>query len=1672
MTKITAIAAIVAAVVLGCNPPTNPPPTPVQSKTPLKLVYGTDNTIQAVRNKALDSPRPTLTPKNTTAKYSISDAPAWLTVNPDTGVLSAAADKTGALTKGAEFTATVTAAGVGGAYDKETAEAKISINVVDELTITFNPPAGTTPPGAGELHVTGTKNTQIEFGGTFTVNPPDPSAAYELDADSDPLPPGLTIDPKTGKITGTPTAPTKGPINIIIRVKDTTAKTTLRLQINPDAFPGMYYPLTTTIARGSRISVALTGAEGVTASYAFDTSGSNPADPSWLNIDSNTGAISVGNAAAPVPETEPFGTTTYKITVTGTGQYAAIPPETLDFSLTVQAAMFPNPLNLSMGSMILNSDNRSGNASVTDSNDPKLTVTYAYAPNPPNTATPTRPSWLGINSETGAITVTNAPNSAFPAVGATKIYKIRITGTGIYEGREKDIDFVTSGAAINLPTGMAYAARTTVEKGSSMSGTDAVSVLNAPGVDATYAFEPSPPAPPWLTINEDSGAVSIGPTAANRSATVPADAHGATGGERTYKIKVTGQGIYKDKTRILDFTLRVDPAPIGTFTYSGRRVSNDPGGAQIINITASNTALTTADLSLSSSIADISKVTFSISKTNAVPTGGTTFNAHTDLNFNEGKITGTPSKVFTQATYVITATGNDGTIYQGATAATKTINITVNPASIGTFTYSGTAAGTPTSSTDPLPITLTAKNTALTTADLSLSSSIADINKVTFSINAEADFNTKTNLTLQKSGVNKGKITGTPSKVFTAGATYTITATGNDGTIYQGATPATKRIRIKVDPASIGTFTYSGTAAGTPTSAGVLPITLTAKNTALTTAVSTDDVFLDVSSLNPEIANVTFSINDATDFSTKTNLTFNTSGTNKGKITGTPSKVFTAGATYTITATGNDGTIYQGATPATKRIRIKVDPASIGTFTYSGTAAGTPTSAGVLPITLTAKNTALTTAVSTDDVFLDVSSLNPEIANVTFSINDATDFSTKTNLTFNTSGTNKGKITGTPSKVFTDGATYTITATGDNGIYQGATATKRIRIKVDPASFGTISYSDTSALVANIGTAITARTITAPTGAGHTNVTYSIAPNLNTNTGLNFNTANGTIHGTPTKAFNNTSYTITATGNDNTIYQGYTRSTTIAIRVPTVIPNVAYSSLSVAKGSSGTTRAVSGAPAGGGLTYTFAATQPDWLGIDSTTGTITVGTDSTTNKVPANANSSYSIVVNVNGAAGGTYDGAAQKTVTFALTVTPAVIPDVRYASAEMTKGTAGERGISRAPSTGLTYAFAATQPAWLGINSTTGRISIGTTTNPVPGSANSSYSIGVNVNGSAGSIYAGAAQKTVTFNLTVKAATLPTNMSYGGTKTVARGGDARTTLTNSIDALYTVTGVAVSGTIDATKAPSLVVDNDNGAVTGPTSVPATTPVGTYTYTIRVTGKPGSIYTGTDASPREVTFTLRVTPAPIPTTMSYAAASVLRGSAVTASLTNGIDANYAQQSVEVPTGAATSNAPALTFNTTNGAITGPTIAAATPVGTYTYTIRVTGKAGTIYEGAAHVDVTFALTVTQPLPTGMSYSTSYISRNASDPASRTITASAGGAGGVLQGGVSAAEAEYRFASSTPKPSWMSISNVGIITGTMPQTMPLGQHDYTIEVIGKGTYAGSTRNVTFTLHSQGT
>ena len=326
----------------------------------------------------------------------------------------------------------------------------------------------------------------------------------------------------------------------------------------------MSYAATTLVARGSSTSVSVSGAQNVTAAYAFDTSESNPAPPSWLTVDASTGTVSVGSDTVKVPADAPAVTTTYKIKVTGTGRYAGVPDKILDFRLTVRIADFPDPLGITVTGMILNASKKSGSSTVTDANTPDLTVTYSYSPlNTGGTAG--KPSWLTVNSSTREITVTDIPDSDLPGIGVKKTYKIRVTGTGIYEDRTADIDFVISGSVAALPTNLTYGGTTTVKKGDS----NTVPLTNPSGVTAAYAFNtesPNPTPPSWLTIDPAAGAVQVG-TAAN---TVPGNADVGT---KTYKVDVTGTGIYENETTQLDFVLEVIPQPLPSLTYTALTVS-------------------------------------------------------------------------------------------------------------------------------------------------------------------------------------------------------------------------------------------------------------------------------------------------------------------------------------------------------------------------------------------------------------------------------------------------------------------------------------------------------------------------------------------------------------------------------------------------------------------------------------------------------------------------------------------------------------------------------------------------------------------------------------------------------------------------------------------------------------------------------------------------------------------------------------------------------------------------------------------------------------------------------------------------------------------------------------------------------------------------------------------
>ena len=469
-----------------------------------------------------------------------------------------------------------------------------------------------------------------------------------------------------------------------------------------------------------------------------------------------------------------------------------------------------------------------------------------------------------------------------------------------------------------------------------------------------------------------------------------------------------------------------------------------------------------------------------------------------------------------------------------------TVGIAINPFVItnsgGTATYSispdlpaglsidpntGTISGTPSTSSGSIVYIITATNDAGSdTADVSLSVqprvSAPNISvspsMLTFTVGIPVTTNP---ITITNSG-------GTDSA--------TIAITVNDAvpiisisratlvaTVGTAITPITisssggNVVSYSIDPAIANELLFdatSGTISGTPTAvAGPTSYTITATNTGgsdtATVAITVNDVAPSIS-INPAAITVTVGtaiqpitisssggdvVSYSIDPAIANELLFDaTSGT----ISGIPTAVAPS-RTYIITATNSGGTAM-----ATIAITVNdVAPSIVASPTTQNVTVGSP----IETITITSNG---------GDV-------------ISYSISSTL----TTGLSFNTA---TGTISGTPL-VVTGSTSYTITATNSGG-----TDTAIVAITVNEA-VPIISIS-TNTLVATVDTAIQQITIVSSGGAV---VSYSISPTLTS--GLSFDTATGTISGTPTVVASLATYTITATntrGSD---------STTIAITV-------------------------------------------------------------------------------------------------------------------------------------------------------------------------------------------------------------------------------------------------------------------------------------------------------------------------------------------------------------------------------------------------------------------------------------------------------------------------------------------------------------------------------------------
>jgi sugar lactone lactonase YvrE len=492
-----------------------------------------------------------------------------------------------------------------------------------------------------------------------------------------------------------------------------------------------------------------------------------------------------------------------------------------------------------------------------------------------------------------------------------------------------------------------------------------------------------------------------------------------------------------------------------------------------------------------------------------------------------GVISGTPATASTAVTYTITATNPGG-------AGNTMITVTVYPIS-PTVTYTGS----PYIFTVGTAITSQTPATTNTPTSFSISPSLNTNTGLTFNTTTGVISGTPTTasaaVTYTITASNANPITGStmisitvypvsPTVAYT-GSPYTFTV----GTAITAQTPATTGIptSFTISP-SLNTNTgltfntATGVISGTPTTASAaVTYTISAFNvnpTAGTTTVNitvypvsptvaytgspyTFTVGTAITSQTPTTTGTPASFSISPSLNTNTGLTFNTT---TGVISGTPTTASTA-VTYTISA------FNANPTAGTTTVSITVYPIS-PTVAYTGS-----------PYIFTV-GTAIT-------------SQTPTTTNSPTSFTISPSLNTNTGLTFNTT---TGVISGTPSTA-SAAVTYTITASNANPTAGNTT------VSIACYPLPTIAYTG-SPYTYTVGTAITSLTPTTT----NTPTSYSISPNITSNTGLAFSTTTGIISGTPTIVSTAVTYTVTATN------PGGSGATMISVTVYPKIPTVAY----------------------------------------------------------------------------------------------------------------------------------------------------------------------------------------------------------------------------------------------------------------------------------------------------------------------------------------------------------------------------------------------------------------------------------------------------------------------------------------------------------------------------------
>src|SRR5437762_1808403 len=577
----------------------NPPPPVITSATTASGTVGVAFSYQ-------------ITATNNPTSFNATGLPGGLTVNTSTGLIS------GTPTTAGTYTVTLSATNAGG-----TGSATLTLTVV-------NPPP---PVITSATTATGTVGVAFSYAITATNNPTSFNATG--------LPSGLTVNTRTGLISGTPAVGTDAgsPYSVTISATNSggTSSATLTITIKP-AKPVITSPLTASGQVGVAFSYQITATNNPTSFNATEL-------PSGLSVNTSTGLISgtpstAGTYSDIISATNAGGTGSATLVITTNPAAPVIqPPFTAtgtvgtNFSYTINATNNPTSYNATglPAGLTINTSTGKITGKPTTAGIYQVTISATNAG----------------GTGTATLVITVGPFTATGTVGVPFSYQIAATGTP------------ASYNATALPAGLTVDTFTGVISGTPAAGTDAGSPYSVT-ISATYSTGSGAitgSGTLTLTINPAPPVITSGPTAS-----------GTVGTAFSYQITASNNPTSFGATGL--------PAGLTVKTSTGL-ISGNPTTAGIYGVTISATNVSgTGTATLVITIGPFTAAgTVNVPFSYQIPASGT------PASYNA---TGLPSGLT-----VNTTTG----VISGTTTAVGAFSVTIS-ATYGTGSSAITGSGT------------------------------------------------------------------------------------------------------------------------------------------------------------------------------------------------------------------------------------------------------------------------------------------------------------------------------------------------------------------------------------------------------------------------------------------------------------------------------------------------------------------------------------------------------------------------------------------------------------------------------------------------------------------------------------------------------------------------------------------------------------------------------------------------------------------------------------------------------------------------------------------------------------------------------------------------------------------------------------------------------------------